>query len=183
MGLKNTTISYGWPAKSLHWLVVVMVIAQFVLINMAHSTDSKMQMFILMARHKSVGMTILALALMRLVWRFLNEQPALPSGIPGWQRSIARITHWLLYVLIFAMPITGWLGSAANNFPVSWFGLFEIPALIGPDEALADLLHGVHEALASCLVLVASLHLLAALKHHFFNKDDVLRRMTWRTSL
>ncbi len=179
MGIKNTVTSYGWPAQLLHWIVVILVITQFVLANMAESTDSRMQMFILLARHKSIGLTIFALALIRLLWRLLNEQPALPLGMPSWQQQVARVTHWLLYALIFLMPITGLLGSAASNFPVSWFGLFTIPALIGPSEALAESLHDLHGVLAGCLATLATLHLLAALKHHFINKDHVLRRMVW----
>lgn len=179
MGLKNTLNTYGWFAKLLHWVVVVLVIAQYVLVNMAEAADTRMEMFILFARHKSIGMTIFALAAIRLLWRLLNEQPSLPLGMPTWQQSFARVTHWLLYALIILMPITGLLGSAANNFPVTWFGVFTIPAPIGPNEALADLLHDLHGVLAACLAMLASIHLLAALKHHFINRDDVLRRMIW----
>lgn len=180
MAIKNSATTYGWPAQLLHWVVVVLVISQYVLANMAESADSRMDTFILFARHKSIGITIFVLAIIRLVWRFLNEQPALPPGMPSWQQNLAKTTHWLLYSLIILMPITGLLGSAASNFPVTWFGLFTVPAFIAPDEALAELLHDFHGLLAGCVALLASLHLLAALKHHFFNRDDVLRRMLWR---
>ena len=177
MGVMNNSRGYGWPARLLHWVIVVLIIAQFVLANMAESADSRMDMFILFARHKSIGITIFALALVRLIWRLINEQPELPMRMPPWQRLVSKSTHWLLYALIFALPITGLLGSAASNFPVTWFGFFTLPALIGPDEALADIFHEVHEICAFALAMVASLHLLAALKHHFFNRDEVLRRM------
>ena len=180
MAIRNSATAYGWPAQLLHWVVVVLVITQYVLANMAESADTRMETFILFARHKSVGITIFALAIIRLLWRFMNEQPALPQGMPGWQQRVAKATHWLLYALIVLMPITGILGSAASNFPVTWFGLFTIPALIGPNEILADQLHDLHGLLAGCLATLATLHLLAALKHHFINKDDVLRRMLWR---
>ena len=180
MAIKNSATAYGWPAQLLHWVVVVLVISQFVLANMAASADSRMETFILFARHKSIGITIFVLAIIRLVWRFLNDQPALPLGMPSWQQNLAKTTHWLLYALIILMPITGLLGSAASNFPVTWFGLFTLPALIGPNEALADFLHDFHGVLALCLASLATLHLLAALKHHFFNRDDVLRRMIWK---
>lgn len=179
MRIKNTANAYGWLAQLLHWVVVVLVIAQYVLVNMAESADTRMQMFTLFARHKSIGVTIFTLALIRLLWRFMNTQPTLPSGMPHWQQSLAKITHWLLYALIILLPVTGLLGSAANNYPVSWFGVFTIPAIIGPNEALADVFHDVHGVLAGTLALIASIHLLAALKHHFINKDDVLRRMIW----
>ena len=180
MSIKNSSTTYGWPAQLLHWVVVVLVICQFVLANLAESADSRMETFILFARHKSIGITIFLLAIMRLLWRLFNEQPALPPGMPGWQQSTAKATHWLLYAFIILLPITGLLGSAASNFPVTWFGLFTVPALIGPNEALADVLHDFHGVLALCLALLATLHLVAALKHHFFNRDDVLRRMIWK---
>ena len=177
MGALNTSRGYGWVARLFHWMIVLLIIAQFVLVNMAESADSRMEIFTLFARHKSIGITIFALAVLRLLWRFLNTQPELPQKTPRWQRHVARLTHWLLYACIFALPVTGLLGSAANNYPVTWFGLFTVPALIGPNEALADLLHDVHGLLAGCLAGLATLHLLAALKHHFFNRDNVLRRM------
>lgn len=180
MSVMNTVIGYGWPALLLHWVIVVLVITQYVIVNMAESADSRMEVFVLFARHKSIGITIFALAVIRLLWRFINTQPDLPMKTPQWQRVVARFTHWLLYALIFALPITGLLGSAASNFPVSWFGLFTLPALIGPNEALADVLHDVHGLFAGCLAALALLHLLAALKHHFFDRDNVLRRMIWQ---
>ncbi len=177
MSVMNTNAGYGWPARMLHWVIVALIIAQFVLANMAESAESRMEMFVLFARHKSVGLTIFALMLIRLLWRFVNTQPQLPLRTPTWQRHIARTTHWLLYALIFALPITGLLGSAASNFPVTWFGIFTVPAMIGPNEALADLFHELHEIFAVALFMLALLHVLAALKHHFFDRDNVLRRM------
>ncbi len=181
MAIRNSASSYGWPAQALHWSVVVLVIAQYVLANMAEAADSRMDMFVLFARHKSVGLTIFALAVVRLVWRFMNEQPRLPVTMPVWQRTLAQATHWLLYVLVFLLPITGVLGSAASNYPVTWFGAFAIPPLLEPNEALGDLLHEIHKILAGSLAVVAGIHLLGALKHHFVDKDDILRRMLWKS--
>ena len=182
MNVMNTAAGYGWPARLLHWLIVVLIVAQFVLANMAESAESRMDMFKLFAQHKSVGITIFALALVRLIWRLANTQPRLPMRTPTWQMHVAKTTHWLLYALIFALPITGVLGSAANNYPVTWFGMFTVPPLIGSNEALADTLHETHEILAAALFCLAMLHILAALKHHFYHKDNVLRRMIRQVS-
>jgi cytochrome b561 len=117
------------------------------------------------------------LAVLRLTWRWLNPTPALPDTLKPHERFLARFTHAALYVLIFIMPLSGWMMSSARNFPVSWFGLFQLPDLVGQDKRLYDTLHETHETLATALIVIAALHVLAALKHHFFLKDDVLRRM------
>jgi len=117
------------------------------------------------------------LAILRLLWRLWNPPPELPSGMKPIERVLARATHIAFYVLLFAMPITGWLMSSAKNYSVSWFGLFTWPNLIGKNEAAFDLLHSTHEILSDVLFAVAVLHILAALKHHFWNKDNVLLRM------
>jgi cytochrome b561 len=93
------------------------------------------------------------------------------------ERKLARATHIAFYVLLFAMPMTGWLMSSAKNYSVSWFGLFTWPNLIGKNEAAFDFLRSTHDTLSGVLFTIAVLHILAALKHHFWNKDNVLLRM------
>ena len=177
MPLRNTTARWGWLAQTFHWLVVAGVITQFVVINMAEKLPLGGEKFALIVRHKSVGITILMLATLRLVWRWLNPTPTLPGTLKPYERWLAHATHWGLYALLFAMPLTGWMMSSARNYPVSWFGLFQLPDMVAPDRGLYDALHETHETLAVVLIAVAALHVLAALKHHFFLKDDVLRRM------
>ncbi len=121
----------------------------------------------LLARHKSFGMTVLMLAILRVLWRLKNPPPALPPACPGWSASSRAQLNIALYVLLFAMPITGWMMSSAKNYSVSWFGLFTWPNLIGKSDAAYDLLHSTHEILSDVLFAVAVLHILAALKHHF----------------
>jgi cytochrome b561 len=130
-----------------------------------------------LARHKSVGMTILGLAIIRLLWRLGNRTPALPPGMRAWERILARSSHVGLYLCIFALPLTGWLMSSAKNYAVSWFGWFQFPDLVAPDPGLFDVMHVTHEIVFNCLAGLAILHLLGAAKHHFFNRDDVLTRM------
>ena len=177
MPLRNTTLRWGSLAQLFHWLVVALIITQFVLISLAEDVPLGGEKIALILRHKSVGITILMLAVLRLTWRWLNPTPALPHTLKPYERFLARFTHAALYVLIFAIPLSGWTMSSARNFTVSWFGLFELPNLVGQDKALYDALHETHEILATALIVVAVLHVLAALKHHFVLKDDVLRRM------
>src|SRR4029077_3084653 len=117
------------------------------------------------------------LAVVRLSWRLANPTPALPSTLKPYERFLANFTHATLYVLIFAMPITGWLMSSARGFPVSWFNLVQLPDLLANNRPLYEAMLKTHAALALLLGAVASLHFLAALKHHFVLKDTVLRRM------
>lgn len=177
MTLRNTTVRWGVIAQSFHWIVVALIITQFVVIRIAHDLPVGGQKIELMARHKSVGITILMLATLRLLWRLFNPVPALPGTLKPYERLLAHVTHIGLYVLLFAMPLTGWMMSSARNFPVSWFGLLQLPDLVSPDRGLFDTLHETHEFLGNVLLVIAALHVLAALKHHFFLKDDVLRRM------
>jgi cytochrome b561 len=127
--------------------------------------------------HKSIGITILALAVLRLAWRLFNPVPPQPRGIPRWQELGAHVSHFLLYALLFITPVLGWLMSSARAFSVSWFGLVTLPDFIEPNKAAFERLRDLHEFMAWTLATIALIHLAAALKHHFFDRDDVLRRM------
>ncbi len=177
MALRNTTARWGSIAQSLHWIIVALVITQFVLASIAGDLPLGLQKLAMLARHKSVGITILALVVIRVIWRWSNPTPALPDTLKPYERMLARVTHVGLYALLFAMPITGWLMSSARNFPVSWWGLVQLPDFVKPDKALYELMHDIHGLLAWILLATALLHAAAALKHHFVLKDDVLRRM------
>jgi cytochrome b561 len=168
---------YGAVAQAFHWIIAALVVTQFVLANLEVDLPIGAHKLALLARHKSVGMTILMLAVLRLLWRLWNPPPALPVGMKPIERTLARASHYTFYVLLFAMPVTGWMMSSAKNYSVSWFGLFTWPNLIGENEAAFHLLHTTHETLSDVLFAVAVLHILAALKHHFWNKDNVLLRM------
>ena len=177
MQVRNTPLRWGAVSQLLHWLVVALVITQFVLASLAEDLAPGMAKLGLLARHKSVGITILGLALLRLAWRLGQPVPALPPGMPRWQRGLATGTHHLLYALLLAMPLSGWLMSSARNYPVSWFGLVQLPDLIAPGEHAFEALRATHGTLAALLAATALLHLAGALKHHFVDRDDVLRRM------
>jgi len=177
MPIRNTTVRWGAISQLFHWLIVVLILTQFVLANEYNHLPLGLAKLGVIAKHKSVGITIFALAVLRLVWRALNPTPELPNTLKPYERVLAHITHYALYAILFLMPLSGWMMSSARSFPVSWFGLFQLPDLVAPNRPLYDTLHTTHDTLAWILVVVATLHLLAALKHHFVLKDDTLRRM------
>lgn len=177
MTLGNTPESWGAVSKLLHWAIVLMILGQFTLALLADRLPLGIEKIALLSRHKSLGITILGLALLRLAWRAAFPVPALPAHTKPVERSLARGTHVALYGLLIAMPLSGWLMSSARNFPVSWFGIVQLPDLISPGDAAYRAMHETHEAIAALLLLVALLHVAGALKHHFIYRDNVLRRM------
>jgi cytochrome b561 len=176
MQLKNTLTRYGALAQLFHWVIVVLIITQFVLALWAEGLSPIKKIGVL-GTHKSVGITILVLAVLRLAWRLFNPVPRQPPGIPRWQELAAHVSHFLLYALLFIQPMLGWLMSSARAFSVSWFGLVQLPDLIEPNKAAFERLRDWHHFMAWTLATIAVIHLAAALKHHFFDRDDVLRRM------
>lgn len=180
MGLRNTPERYGSVAQALHWVVVLLLIGQVAVGKIAHEMTDGFDKLVLLARHKSVGITILGLAVLRLAWRLLDRPPP-PPPMPRWQYLASRATHTGFYVLLFALPLTGWIMSSASNYPVSWFGLAQLPDLVAPDRGLKHLMEEVHETLVAALVTLAILHVAAALKHQFLDRDGLLSRMLpWR---
>jgi cytochrome b561 len=168
---RNTAKAYGTFAQTLHWLIVIGIIASYFLAEAAEDDEAAG----LMDLHRSVGITILLLAVLRIVWRLADRRPLWPAAMAGYERVIARVTHWAFYALLFALPITGWMLSSTEGDPVRYFGLFELPPLLsgGGEETLEEL----HETLFNVLLGLAVLHIVGALKHHFWNRDDVLRSM------
>lgn len=180
MGLRNTPERYGSVAQALHWVIVLLLIGQVTVGKIAEEMPDGFGKLVLLARHKSVGITILALAAIRLAWRLFDRPPP-PPPMPRWQLVASRTTHWGFYALLFAMPLTGWMMSSASNYPVSWFGLVQLPDFVAPDRDLKHLFEEIHETLAKALIALALLHVAAALKHHFVDRDGLLQRMLpWR---
>lgn len=177
MGLRNTNERWGALSQVFHWAIVALVITQVTLAKIAEDLPLGMEKLAMLARHKSVGITILALATLRLLWRWANPVPPLPPTLRPYERRLAHFTHVALYVLLFAMPLSGWAMSSARGFPVSWFGLLQLPDFVAKSRPLYETLHETHESLAYALGAVALLHVAGALKHHFVLRDDVLRRM------
>jgi cytochrome b561 len=177
MPIRNTRERWGSLSQVLHWLIVALIALQAALGLTGILLPLGVQKIAVLTRHKSLGITILGLAAVRLIWRWLNPTPPLPSNVSTLERFLARFTHAALYALLFAMPLTGWMMSSARGFPVSWFGVFQLPDLVPKNGTLYDALVTTHAALAIALALVVALHIVGALKHHFVLKDDTLRRM------
>jgi len=175
--LRNDADSWGALAKLFHWVMAALILAQIALGVMAASwrvSPTKIELFFW---HKSTGMLILALVALRLLWRLANPPPELPSGIAAWERAAARLSHLLLYVLMIALPVTGWIVNSASNVPFRIFWLIPLPAIVAPDKSTADLFERVHGGLFTLLALVLVAHIGAALRHHFVKRNTVLIRM------
>ena len=168
---------YNGTAIGLHWIVVALIAAAWSLgLTMVELPLSPLKLKVY-SWHKWIGVTIFLLALARLAWRAAHLPPALPSSMPAWQIRAAAASHALLYTLLFAIPLSGWLFSSASGVPVVYFGLLQLPDLLGRDKALAELLKQIHVVLNLTLFVTVCIHVAAALKHHFADRDDVLARM------
>ena len=168
---------WGAFSQAMHWLIVVLVLAMGALgLTMVElpNTPSTARLY---ALHKSIGLTILGLMLLRLAWRLHTGAPRALAGIPGWQLRLAGATHAALYLLLLAMPLSGWLINSSSGFPLRWFGLFRVPQWGGRDDALNALAKGTHEVLFWTLVVLALVHAAAAIWHHVFQGDATLARM------
>lgn len=175
--LRNTPERYGAVAQTLHWTVVLLVAVQFYLGVTAHDLPVSLLRLKLLVWHKSLGITIFMLVLLRLAWRLYSPAPALPATLQGLQRTIAHVSHLLLYALLLVMPVVGWISSSASNLTVKWFFLVELPNLVQPDPELAKLSKEVHMFMAWCLLALVTLHAAAAFWHELVLKDGVLKRM------
>ena len=173
----TAVLRYGAVAQALHWLIAALVFTMFGLGWYMSDLPLGQQKFDLYQLHKSLGITIFWLAVVRLLWRWSHPAPPLPGSMPRWQRAAARTSHALLYLLLLVQPLIGFLQSNAANFPVVLWGVMPLPALIGSDEALGETLVVVHRWNSRLLLLLILVHGAAALRHHFVLRDDVLRRM------
>ena len=168
---------YSTVSLVLHWLIAVLVVTQIGLIWAHEATEGPISREFVNI-HKSVGLSILVLTLVRLGWRIANPAIPLPLEMPRWQKLLARTNHVLFYVLLIAMPLVGWAASSAAGRDIVWFGLFEWPLLpIGGGRETAGDLMDVHEAAAKLLIFLVVLHIVGALKHQFIDRDNVLHRM------
>jgi cytochrome b561 len=168
---------YSSFAILLHWLVAALIFCAYPLgLYMADLKLSplKLQLF---SYHKWLGVTIFLLLVLRLVWRITHTPPALPASIVAWQQRAAQSVHHLLYALMVFIPLSGWLMSSAKGVPVVYLGLVQLPDLVSKDKALGHALETTHSLLNYVLLGLVLLHIAAALKHHFINRDDTLTRM------
>lgn len=172
-----TPARYTHTAIALHWLTALLIVALFPLgVYMADLALSPLKLK-LISYHKWLGVTVFLLLLLRLAWRVGHQPPPLPDSMPMWQRHAANGLHLLLYLLLLAIPLSGWLMSSAKGFQTVYLGVLPLPDLIGKDKALGDLLRQAHEMLNMSLLVLLLVHVGAALKHHFIERDGILARM------
>ena len=171
------TPRYTATAIGLHWLAAFLILAAFPLgLYMGDLALSPLKLK-LFSYHKWLGVTVFLLAAARLAWRATHTPPPLPAAMPAWERYAARGLHRLLYVLLFAIPLSGWLMSSASGFQTVYLGVLPLPDLIARDKALGDVLKEVHELLNFGLLGLVVAHVGAALKHQFIDRDGILARM------
>ena len=166
---------YSGVAIAFHWTIALLIIVNLV-IGIGH--DAIPALRALMGAHKAIGITVLALTAGRVAWRIAHRPPALPAGTAAWEKGVAHATHWTLYLLMIAMPLTGWMmvSGPGPHRPMLWFGLFDIPTLpVG--AGAADLGHDAHGLLGWLMLALVVLHIAAALRHHLLLRDTVLTRM------
>ena len=173
---EEETSRYGTVSRILHWLIALLI---FIMLFLGWTMDTipKDWKLLWLGTHKSLGIIILTLAIIRLVWRLYNSPPPLPGEISLWERTVAKATHWSLYGFLFAMPLSGWATTSAKGKPIVFLGIMQLPDFVAADKAFGKWLEEVHGYLAYMLATTIFLHAAAALFHHFIKKDSVLMRM------
>jgi len=180
----NSTTRYGLVAVILHWLIALSVIGLYIVGSIMHDMKPSLQQFELYQLHKSFGILVLVLTVLRLAWRLANPQPALPPGMPRWQALAAKATHWGFYGLLLAAPLAGWamVSASSLNIPTVLFGIIPLPHIefiaASPDkQALEGIFSEAHELMADGLLVLFLAHVGAALYHHIKLGDSVLLKM------
>jgi len=169
---------WGSLAQFFHWAIVLLLIAQGAIGLIMVDLPKSPSIIPVYTFHKSLGLTIFALAAMRLAWRAFDHRPVEVTGIPRWQHLAARLGHASLYTLLFAVPLSGWwFDSLSGLRPLYWFGVFQVPHLVAPDKALKDFAAQTHETLFWILAAVAAGHAAVALVHQFVHRNNILGRM------
>lgn len=177
MALRNTDRSWGTPAKLLHWGIALLIFTQFALGWLAVTwrlSPTKLELYIW---HKSFGVLILTLVAVRIFWRLLNPVPRLPLETSPAEQLAARASHALLYGLMLAIPVSGWVINSAAGIPLRVFWWFPLPAIAPVDKGLEALAKQVHFALFIVLAIVLVVHIAAALRHHYIKRNNLLTRM------
>lgn len=168
---------YSTVAIILHWLIAVLVIVNWRLAEAAEHLEGPAA-DAYMGPHKAIGISVLALTLLRIVWRLAHRPPPLRADMAAWERLLAKTVHALFYILLVAIPVLGWIASSSFGYGVDMFGLFNVPALpVANDPDAGKWVIGLHKAMWTPFMILIVLHILGALKHHFIDKDGELGRM------
>jgi cytochrome b561 len=181
--LQPASLVYSFALRVLHWLTAlcmfVVIPVAWYMTTMDRHDPSRGNWVTL---HKSIGLTVLLLTLIRVVTRLSGTAPPLPQSIPPFEQTLAHVGHGLLYVILFAMPISGYVNSYGGGHPVNWFWLFQVPAVVPQDKALGHLGSRIHYALAYLTYVLIAGHVLAVVYHQLIQRVDVLGRMTGRAA-
>ncbi len=173
--MENST--YTRTAIGLHWLMALLILVALPMGMVMHELDLSPFKLKLYSWHKWIGVSVFGLAVLRALWAVSHPPPPLPASQAPWQRRAARLVHVGLYLLLFLIPLSGWLMSSAKGFQTVYFGVLPLPDLLTKNEALGEALAGVHEALNLGLLALLAAHIGAAMKHHLVDHDEVLARM------
>ena len=176
MPLKSTESRWGSVAQTLHWLMALAILGNGIVGLVMDEMPRGMSKLNTFAIHKSIGLTVLALLVLRASWRLFDRKPD-DEPMPRWQRLAAHATHGVLYLLMLAIPLSGWIYNSAHGYALQWFKLFNLPALSEKNDALSDFAGDTHEILFWVLVVVLVAHVGGALVHHWFERDNTLLRM------
>ena len=178
MQWKNSEQGFGLSAIIIHWIMALLIISLLAAGLYMTSLGISEQKLKLYGFHKEFGIVVIILTLLRIIWRLSNIIPSL-SSLPYLEKLAARAMHLAFYGFMIIMPLTGWLMSSAAGLPVSFFGLFTLPNFITPDPKLFFLWQQIHKYAAFILIAAILGHTAAALKHHYVDRDDILKRMLW----
>lgn len=168
---------YCGTAITFHWLIAAVLFVTFPLGLYMADLPLSPRKLALVSYHKWIGVTVFGLMSLRLAWRLTHRPPPLPPETPAWQRRAATIAHGTLYALLLAIPLSGWLYSSAVGEPTVYLGLWQLPDLVGKDKVLAEALKLAHKSLNFTLLALVVVHVAAAVKHHFVDRDGLLARM------
>ena len=167
---------YAPPAVFLHWLMAALIIFTIGLGLYMVAIEKEPRSEWYFGLHMSIGLTLAALLVLRVMWQLTHKPAALPAGVPRWQAQSSRLLHWALYAAMLVMPVTGFTGALYSKFGVTVFGQ-NLPHWVTPNHALSQQLHAVHSLVAWLLVATIALHILAGLKHLLLDRDGVFQRM------
>jgi cytochrome b561 len=176
--METNTKRYTTIAIILHWIMALLIISAWIVGILIDEIPKGPLRITTISWHKWVGITIMFLWLARSLWRITHRPPDLNVQMPAWQTKIMHLTHITLYVLMLAIPVTGWLMSSAKGYTVNYFGLFDLPDFVEADKTLGHTLKEVHEFLANSIMALIGIHILGAMKHQFLDKDGLLLRMS-----
>jgi cytochrome b561 len=175
MTIKNTSVSYGSVSRFLHWLIFLLILGLLVIGYLMDGITDKALRAVVINMHKLTGLLVLLLVIVRIMWSLINVKPGLSSMTPRYEKWAEKSVHYLLYVVMSMMPVSGWVMASAKHPPM--LGDISLGLPVPQTKALKDLAFDFHYWIAIAIIVLVSVHVFAALYHHFLQKDDVLRRM------